>query len=269
MLQWDAWSQNLNFFLKSQTDVVSGQEFCLTSYTPADVVDSAGWIKLDYSGAQFEQLIKDAPEELRSRLDPSGSGPTVAKASFACTSVGIIRSWFDSEIFRARFWRFADAARLLSDGGSPPRGDWPYYVSGLVLARNVSVELASTQPVAVRDHRIPAGVVVRDHRTPGLFAARMDGPGPMAAAFVAAPPVRFERRMLIAGEADVKPPPAEVLATLRATQVTRLQRTMVAVAGFIPPPATPAPASDEILILAFICSPVLKCPNPDPALFPN
>src|SRR4029450_12130503 len=94
--------------------------FCPTPYSPGDVVDSSGWIDFRLTGAEVAQLIKDAPDELRTRLDQPAAGTTIANVSFACTTVGVNRPWFDKDVFRVRTWRFADQTRRLSDGGSPP-----------------------------------------------------------------------------------------------------------------------------------------------------
>jgi len=294
VLQWDRWSRNFDFFLDSGVDLASQAAFCPTTYSPSDVVDSSGWIDFHLAGSEVEQLIKEAPADLRSRLDQPSAATTISKVSFACTTVGVKRPWADECVFSSRSWRFAEQTRRLSDGGSPPRGEWPYYVGGLVLARNVAVLTSTPQsgpgPI-VRDHRGDGGAgggvtvrpgpaedpgrpIVRDHRTfapaaaPAIaFATPPAGASAPAAARVAVDAeARFDQRMVVA-DRQVTMPSAATLATLRATQIHRLDRPMTDVAGLAPAAGAPASLTDEILFLAFICKPLPVCPNPDPALF--
>jgi hypothetical protein len=303
VLQWDRWSRNFDFFLDSRVDLASQAAFCPTTYSPSDVVDSSGWIDFHLAGAEVEQLIKEAPGDLRSRLDQPSAATTISKVSFACTTVGVKRPWADEGVFAARIWRFADQTRRLSDGGSPPRGEWPYYVAGLVLARNVAVVTSTPQPdpvtptpqpgsgPVVRDHRGGGGAaggvtvrpgpaeglgrpVVRDHRTfapaaaPAVaFAAPPAAAGaPAMARLAAGPEGRFDQRLVVA-DRQVTMPSASTMAILRATQVRRLDRPIAAVAGLAQAAGAPASLTDEVMFLAFICKPLPVCPNPDLALF--
>jgi hypothetical protein len=296
-LQWDRWSRNFDFFLDSQMDLASQAAFCPTTYSPGNVVDSSGWLDFRLTGAEVDQLIKDAPEELRTRLGQASADTIISAVSFTCTTVGVKRPWLDENVFRTPIWRFADQARRLSDGGSPPRGEWPYYVSGLVLVRNVAVVTSSVPPPGpqsgpdvgpvVRDHRGggiggPGRVIrprpveemgrpmVRDHRSPAMTAA----PFAMAMAPTAAPPVaaasdaegRFDRRLVMSEHAVAKPRP-ETMAALRAAQVQRLDRPIPAVASLAPVAGAPLSLTDEVLFLAVICKPLQECPNPDLTLF--
>lgn len=77
---------------------------------------------------------------------------------------------------------------------------------------------------------------------------------------------RFDQRLVVT-QRQVTMPPAATMATLRATQVHRLDRPIAAVAGLAQAAGTPASLTDEVLFVAFICKPVPECPNPDPALF--
>ena len=267
-LQWDRWTQNFRSFLDSRTDAASEARFCPTTYTPANVVDSAGWIDFVISGAEFQHLIGEAPPPLRARLDPSGTGPAVSRVSFASTTVGVTRPWIDMGIFRADFWRFADGNRVLSDGGSPPRGEWPAYVAGLVLARHVVVDSAPQPhtPAGTGPTRV-GGAVVRDHRTGGARGLPVRGGPAVQVRRRGRRPVPFERRILVPPRRQIVAPAPQALAMLHATQVTRLDRPVAAVAGLTQSPAKPTPARDEVYILAFICRTLPKCPNPDPKLF--
>ena len=64
----------------------------------------------------------------------------MASLTFEFSSAAILRPWFVSEALRARFWRFADPGKILSDGGTPPKGTCPAYVTAIIFARKVAVE---------------------------------------------------------------------------------------------------------------------------------
>ncbi len=293
-LQWDRWSQSLKFFLDSQTDIESQARFCPTTYTPADIVDSEGWIDTRMSGAEFSRLVKSAPAELSTRLNPSGVVPPVASISFACATIGVTRPWLDSSIFRAPFWRFSDSTRRLSDGGSPPAGEWPAYVSGLVLARNITVVAEEPPPVqppppppaasddrprdrprpavvvrphrrvVVRDERVGDRPRMRDHRT-----VRRDAePRRVRATSITGSMVaRFEGRRLVRPQRPAIRRPERFQAALRSAQVQRLARPVPPAAGLVSTSIPGSAENDEVLVLALICTPLQRCPNPDPALF--
>lgn len=53
----------------------------------------------------------------------------------------VTRPWLSTDIFKARFWKFYDNSKKLSDGQIPPSGLYPAYVAALVFVRNLEIKL--------------------------------------------------------------------------------------------------------------------------------
>lgn len=143
-----------------------------TGYLPSDVVD-VSWPRITVTADELPRLAQQAPEELRNKLKGGGDSG-IDLVSFEYSYVTVSRSWFTPDLFASRAWRFRDRGRILSDGGSPPKGECTAFVTGLVLARNITVQRKQTvdsEPpnlaflpteVAVRDHRIARPYTVSD-----------------------------------------------------------------------------------------------------------
>jgi hypothetical protein len=113
---------------------------------PSDVTDSDGWTRIVLD----RQLIDDRSQqsspatrawlEQRGLLDPfAGTGVRGTTLSAEIFLLTLQRTWFEPEVFRNRLWRWDDAP--LSDGGNPPQGLLPAYVTRLVLVRKLQMEL--------------------------------------------------------------------------------------------------------------------------------
>jgi hypothetical protein len=87
---------------------------------------------------QIAALAEEAPAELKRMFQPLPTASPVESVSFEYRSVGINRPWFESAVFRARFWRM-DGEPPLSDGATPPHGRCPNYITAMVFARNIMV----------------------------------------------------------------------------------------------------------------------------------
>jgi hypothetical protein len=122
---------------------LEGQPYVPTGYLPSDVVDVA-WPRITATADELRALAEQAPPELRERLS-SGGAAGIQRVSFEYTSVTLSRPWFTPQLFASRAWRFADG-RMLSDGAAPPKGGCTAYVTGLVLARAITVESTARRP---------------------------------------------------------------------------------------------------------------------------
>jgi hypothetical protein len=122
---------------------LEGQPYVPTGYLPSDVVDVA-WPRITATADELRALAEQAPPELRERLS-SGGAAGIQRVSFEYTSVTLSRPWFTPQLFASRAWRFADG-RMLSDGAAPPKGECTAYVTGLVLARAITVESTARRP---------------------------------------------------------------------------------------------------------------------------
>jgi hypothetical protein len=109
-------------------------------FSPSNALEEGAWKPFKLSEQEVNALLNEAPAELRARFAADSAASSVASLTFEFSSATILRPWFASEAFRARFWRFSDASRIISDGSIPPKGDCPAYVTAVVFARKVAVE---------------------------------------------------------------------------------------------------------------------------------
>jgi hypothetical protein len=303
-LTWEEWRSHFNRDIDALADTsLTGSSYFPSFYAPANALDEGAWQPFKLSGNEVQALLREAGAAQRQQFAADDAAPVKA-LSFEFSTAAIMRPWFAPAALRARFWRFADAGRMLSDGATPPAGSCPAYVTAVVFARKVAVEAADAggAPPRLFDgfrfdaalrQRLRAGAVTPP---PPLVAGR---PGPRVAT-----PLRVATPVLAAGPLATPAPGA--VQMLRASAVLRTvaqpahaalaARSLaggpamaagaalaagraaagaapaaVAPAAVVPaaapPPSPPQPAADPaIYILAFICKSVPKCPDPDPAL---
>jgi hypothetical protein len=239
-------------------------------------------------------LLNEAPAELRLRFGADSATSSVASLTFEFSSAAILRPWFVSEALRARFWRFADPGKIISDGGRPPKGACPAYVTAIVFARKVAVEEKRAEPtpsakpfdgfrftVAVKDPerlaRISPEVLAATQPRPvsvtastmNVKAAETVSPG-TATVRMANPQVMRAADMNVAA---ARPVATQTVTTrpirLSTMAVTRLpQQSVPVTAPTTPSPSPtsspqPATSDDAVYILAFICKTLPKSPDPD------
>lgn len=135
-----------------RTSVASGTSFLSTRYVPADVhrVESDSWTSFTLSKDQIDEISRKAREDFSDledeRLFAGGldlaDDVSVEEVSFEMTRAEIVRPWFNPAILEARDWMWRSDQKPLSDGGDPPSGTMPVYVSSMILARDVSVTFA-------------------------------------------------------------------------------------------------------------------------------
>lgn len=94
-------------------------------------------------------MVNAAPAELRTRLAADLQASDIESISLEFSSAAVVRTWMDSDLFKARFWRFTNRSRQLSDGNRPPVGQCPAYVSAVVFARNITVKRRVPPPAPV------------------------------------------------------------------------------------------------------------------------
>jgi hypothetical protein len=277
-LAWTEWRKSYIGDLDHATDT-SLVESAVTSYSPYDVFDM-DWPRFMLSRSEIERLIREAPAELKKIFQSDTAASTIESLSFQYRSVAVTRPWFQSPVFKSRFWRLPPTADQLSDGMNLANGRCPAYISGLVFARNIEIkfkehvaeaapvtgrtllrlEAAAVNPqlaVLVRQMdesratpisasvAVQPAIAVRDHRT--------------AAATATVARVRDHRAAQVrdhrAGEFSARPRPRPYVVS---------QPVPTAPDPEPPPPPRPQPQpTNEVMILAFICRQVSQCPNPD------
>jgi hypothetical protein len=259
-LIWDEWRSSFIADLDTQTDT-SLIDFAATSFSPYDFFDDA-WPRFTLTRSEMKRLVETAPSELVDSLG-SSAPEEIERVSFEYRSVAVTRPWFRPALFQSRFWRLPHGAEALSEGTAALQGRCPAYIAAIVFARNISLEQAPGAQPAHIGHEQRTELrgprrrpVVRDHR---------DRTRTHAASGV--------RRVVIQPRtrphADVRSPRGST-----SRPVTRVNR-----GGFASMrprsdrpspkvPSTPMPASTttpnpELMVLAFICKRVPKCPDPD------
>ena len=269
-----------------------GIRYVPTGYIPADVVDSA-WASMKLTHDDLATLGERAPEELRDRLDAQPLQDDVVSVALEYSTITPHRPWFERAPYTSRAWRFPDANRILSDGQSPPAGECPAYVTGLVLVRNIALERREREPEPVSEHsgrsrrsrparrtsptrasRRPRRPPVVDHRRESgapEVRRRRSGVADVARRVAvrmrrAATRVRRSRSSSTVNVRDHrgKPPLSRSSSRRPARSVTRVRSRRGAVTPASPPPPTSERVGgDEIYILAFECWALPRCPDPD------
>jgi hypothetical protein len=283
-LLWDEWRDAFNPDIDTLTDPLTNQPFAPTAFSPSDPFDDE-WPPFSLSAEEVAALRAQAPPELKEVLDLTETGPTVAGVSFQFRSVGLTRPWLRSEVFRSRFWRLPASEPPLSDGGSPPQGSCPAYVTGVVFARAIvevtrqpggttnSTPIKTMPALKVRPQLVqpvpipPARLTVRP--TPGVRP-------PAASPHLTTSPARHQ--IIVDQPRAVARPGRDVRSVSQQLQRLNMNAFTIRPAQLHPvaprPPAPPpagspapsAPPTRDISILAFICKRLPKCPDPDPSL---
>lgn len=265
---------------------VDGLSYVPSGYVPTDVADVA-WPRMTVTADELAVLAESAPEELRTRLGTSGDAG-IERVSFEYSYITVSRPWLSPQLFSSAGWRFREPGRLLSDGGSPPKGECTAYVTGLVLARNITVQLRADAGDAAP--KVDLGFLpnLRVMKEAQFHTLRADAPEPTVAqprVMVLDDPSVW-RAALATPEVAVEKPPAATLsssagALLRSgvriddvfssvrtpeLQVRALEQIVEAtpeVPG-VTPVAESTTAADEIYVLALQCRLLPRCPAAAP-----
>ncbi len=295
---WEAWRNAYNPDLDVYNDATSGGSCAPSGFAPADLA-AQPWTTFTLTGPEIQALRSAASSELQSIFGETGAS-AITSLSFEFRSAAVVRPWFNTAIFDARFWKFSDGSPDLSDGGTPPQGAWPAFISSVVFVRNIRVSMAAAPPQPLQT--LPA-IAVRPQALQMMQARRV---APIATPARAAPPVAAAHPAMVArpvtvaaatpiravAMAPMRPAPALAPAAISgvrpmtapaASSMLRLNAAMVYRAPMPVPPPAPAPPprpvqpppqpvpqpqlpDNTISVLAFICRPLGKAPNPDPAL---
>ena len=263
----------------------AGETFLPTGFTPTDALREGAWQQFALSRAEITNLVALAPPELRARLDPTQQ-LDVDRISFEYTSAQVTRPWDPPpDMFSAKFWKLPPTARALSDGAPAPSGRLTASITGIVFARNIQTIAAAPPPSRppvpppAPPPRPPASVPVRWGPVVGrppfmAFHPALAGSVARVATPAAGAPTRMmmaaaPARATIAATAAPAPMPAQKVQLVN-TAVTRLQMTgtqrIVVPPPKLPSPPPPPPVPPDIYVLALICRPTPRCPDPDPTL---
>jgi hypothetical protein len=281
---WEDWRASFlgDIDLETDTDRI---RFAPTFFTPGAVLDDS-WPRFTLTGAEMARLVAEAPQELREIFGGVPPAGDIESVSFEYRSVALTRSWLPKRLFQSRFWRLGAVGGELSDGAVVPTGRCPAYITALVFARRVEIR---HRQAAGADHAMPTQARLAMLLTVDKTAVRADAPAVQQAQIIAtramvAPPPQRMAFLRAVKPAETTPSAAAVQVVARpkmATMATRAIRPgttefvvheTVRPVPFEPSPTVPPPVvsetplQDEVAILAFICRPVRRCPDPDPAL---
>jgi len=152
---WEEWHTRFMSSIDTLTGVDQIQ-FYPSGVSPVNALDEGSWQTFSLTQDEIKALVKEAPDKLKSRLDPDDQDSEVVSITFDFSSAAIVRTWCDPDLFDARFWRFSSEEKQLSDGQSPPSGLCPAYVTGVVFARNISVKSKAKSNSASQPQGRPA-----------------------------------------------------------------------------------------------------------------
>lgn len=300
LLRWQDWTAHFNEDTDVLTDPMNGR-YAPTGLSPRDFSGEGNWLRFDLSASEMASLVGAAPAALRVVLDDDGGG-TIDHVSFEYRSVAIVRPWFNSDVLTSGIWRSSDPALALSDGGDPPSGSCPAYVTAVVLVRNLQIttraapagsgpapgDLRFTIPaqrLTRRDLRLEAVRPVEpvdparlvpvqevDQRAFQRLQANSFTVAPIVAPATA--PQTLLRARAMEAVAPATPTPhvdlgarLQVRPDLLGHGVVRRFPVVADPAPPSPPPPRPEPEhADTISILAFICKRLPKAPNAMPGL---
>ena len=268
-LAWSDWRARCNADIDSITDPFDGSTVLPSGFSPSNAVAEGAWRDFTLTPAEVTALLGEAPPAWRDTLLGGASPSGKETLAFEFSSAAVLRPWFDPALFKARFWRFVEPQRLLSDGGSPATGECPAYVAGLVFARKVSASGAADSGSAGglgfgRATGLPRSRVMHRPASPADDPDLQPGEIPphlrdrrRAAAFAASHPMPTEAAPVEAASR------ADAGTSLAVFEQMRTDRDTDRIAAA---PARPASGDDTIYVLAFICKPLALSPNPDPGL---
>ena len=255
---------------------VENLSYVPTSYLPSDVTDTA-WPRITVTADELKQLAELAPAELRNRLGGSADAG-IDMVSFEYSYVTVSRPWFTPQLFASHAWKFKEPGRVLSDGGSPPTGGCTVYVTGLALARNITVQRKSEQAdeppnlVFLPTKMLVTKSIARPYTASDLTArvAIRQAATTDAAITAATPePSVAAARPRILTEAIT----AGAVSRLQiAERFTSLRGTAILTRPLPPKPegsAAPVETTTDpkdVFVLALQCRWLPKSPDPDPAL---
>lgn len=285
ILTWSEWKGRFNADIDTLTSAEDSSTVYPSFFSPSNAIDDHAWQSFKLGKEEVKVLINEASPELRARFAADSKKTSGKSLTFEFSSAAIQRPWFMSDAFRARFWRFPDKSRIVSDGGRPAKGPCPAYVTAVVFARRMKEEkpkpsfweklgkevLSSATTATAKGFQFDA--------LSGQEKPRTAAPTPAqpAAALKGVPKhilADFAGTLTGGGKnAEVKPVTAPEASAkgLRNLQTLSFQRP-VEPSPQLSPAANPASApsepvqDDSIYILAFICKSLPKCPDPDPTL---
>ena len=108
ILTWAEWKAQFNPDLNSETGASDLSRVFPSSVAPSNALEESSWKSFSLSEVEVKTLVNEAPEELRRRFSANGKASSIKYMSLEFSSATINRAWFNSELFRSRFWKLSD-----------------------------------------------------------------------------------------------------------------------------------------------------------------
>lgn len=285
------WAARFIPAIDSKTDTNTLQ-FYLSGYSPSNAFENGAWQRFTLSGEEATTLLRQAPAELRSRLAPNPVNLDIESLSIEYSYVNITRPWLATDVFNARFWKFRENGKLLSDGKTPPGGICPAYVSALIFARKLEIKLKPNSnkndaaaerlqndkylslgfiPFAVREGQLitnpymPPNVSPRQSpiREQANVTGLQTSLNSLQQSAITRIPLKPELGVQIG---TVKPGTGFQTLPLRYG-LPPLGPTLPRMSfSFGMDPNASASNDNDLYVMAFVCKQLPRCPDPDPAL---
>lgn len=297
---WDEWTRQCLPGLDKLTDAVSAQEFFPCGFAPSNILDAPVWRALTLTANEVDGLAQAAPMEIRTLLGADQMDLDIESLSLEISSAVITRAWFSSEVFKARFWKFYDAGKVLSNGQTPASGDCPAYTVAIVFARNLAIKLRPQSPknqqvmtmlktspaLSFATFKLAASSAAPPLGDPVMLMSATTQPAPtMMVKPITAPkaggtvriahatkPANFAMAVMDNEPAQLPPGSAERRSIALQRMQGKIFTTLPKPPVVLPPPPTPPPQTqtpfgkDEVWILGVVCKRLPLCPNPDSTL---
>jgi hypothetical protein len=280
--RWRSWASQFVPDIDVMTDP-DNESFALTAFTPAEIVEHDDWPSFTLTAPEISRLVSQAPHELVAIFGEQPGASAIDALSFEYRSVSVTRPWFHPELFAAHFWKLPAGSNPLSNGATPPTGDWPAYVTAVVFARNIVVHphaSAAGPAPAVRLHAFLP--IIRTTAVPVQTAVLVRVAHPVlpphpavpVAATATRPPVApaGPLRAAVAPAGRTAAPPAVhppiATAMLRLNPALPAHVILAAPRPGTPPGAAPAPAARPQPSPTAAAQPHLPQPQPAPAAAP-
>ena len=270
---WSEWQEKFDPELNSRTNPATLSTSFVTRFFPHNAIDDDSWSKFNLTGAELKKLSGEATN--------SQGGDKVKNISLEISSAAVERPWFTEDLFKARFWHFQDSEKLLSDGENPPSGECPAYVCAVIFAKNIQVSYEKSQtakttkpPLKLFDFRQLETSNLLKHRKlhiktvkPKASLQKLKLNQSMLSKFsttktlttpLKRTPLKSTPLTATAFKKfKLKPLKRTKMATLAPTKPAKQIENSTKSSSYVE-----STGEDTIYVLAFVCKPLPKCPNP-------
>lgn len=117
-----------------------------TAYLPREMfAPQTVWTTVELDASEIESLTAGAEDDSGSEgaADDQDDGDDleIKRLSVEIGRADVLRDWFDVDLITSHSWQWRFDSPELSDGGDPPQGSLPAFVTAMLFVRNLEVEL--------------------------------------------------------------------------------------------------------------------------------